>query len=114
MEKKTNINLGEIEEKSAGVYVHKFKTPFTWEGRTFESMTFNFARLTGRDSIAVSGELESENKHPLIKEWSVDYQVKLAARACREKVGSDILENLPILDFNRICYMTRSFFVGLG
>lgn len=115
MAKKENeLNLGEIEEESAGVYVHKFKTPFTWEGRTFESMTFDFASLTGRDSVAVSQEMEDENKHPLIKEWSVDYQAKLAARACREKVGSDVLTNLPLLDFNRICNMTRSFLLGLG
>lgn len=29
-EKKNDIDLSEIEEESAGVYVHEFKMPFTW------------------------------------------------------------------------------------
>lgn len=49
--------LSVIPAEPVGTYTHIFRTPFTWEGHTFEELTFDFASLTGGDSLAIENEL---------------------------------------------------------
>ena len=34
-------------------YTHTFDTPFTFEGRTYDTLTFDFSKLSGDDDIAI-------------------------------------------------------------
>ena len=34
---------------ASGEYIHKFKKPFEYEGKRYETLSFNFNRLVGRD-----------------------------------------------------------------
>lgn len=99
-------------EKNVGVYTHKFKRPFTYEGKTYEEMTFNFERLTGRDMIAVETEMQMNNEYALAAEISQRAQAKIAARAAG--VGSDVIEAMPLNDFNRITSAARDFLLDSG
>lgn len=93
----------------SGTYVHKFKKPFTFQGKTYEELTFDFGKLTLNDSLAVEDELNALGKGTFLPEWNSQYLVRLAAKACTDKIGSDVLMALPISEGRRILTRTRNF-----
>lgn len=94
-------------------YTHHFKRPFKFvsgaEERTVDDLTFDFGSLTGRDSLNIEAELQSLGKPVVVAEMSGEYLIRMAARACTEKIGADSLANMPLSDFNRIRGRARSF-----
>ena len=111
-----NIKNEEIEEtKEIGnenktAYKHIFKKPFTWEGKEYTEINFNFGGLTGNDALSIEQEMEQNNEYPLAPEVSKSYQAKMAARA--GEIPSDLIAGLPLQDFNRITNAARNFLVG--
>ena len=89
----TNIVVGEVRFS----YVHVFETPFQWEGKEYESLTFDFNSLRGKDVLAIAQELRMSGIVVVSKTFDVDYQYRYAARCCREKIGADLLLGLPVL-----------------
>ena len=57
---------------NVGVYTHKFKTPFEYGGATYEELTFNFERLTGRDMVAIETEMQMNNEYALAEGYEFD------------------------------------------
>ena len=114
------IDEAEIEAAMADegngrdVYVHRFSRPFEWEGKSYETLTFDFAALTGRDSLAIEAELLAMGKPVAVREIVGEYQVRAAVRACREKLGVDALEAMPLKDCNRILNAARNFLLAAG
>jgi len=107
------IEKNEKSEKgSAGVYVHKFKKPFEYEGKKYETLNFYFDRLTGNDVLKIESEMQANNDYALAPEISKAFQCKMAARAA--SVGSDIIENMPFQDFNKITNAARRFLLDTG
>lgn len=92
------------------VYKHTLTKPFEYEGKTYEELLFDFGSLNGNDAIAIEEELEANNKYILAPETSKAYQSRMAARAAG--IPSDLIEALPLQDFNRITNAARNFFVG--
>lgn len=110
------MDAAEKEAASMGdftSYTHTFKQPFTCligtEGRSFETLTFDFAKLTGRDSLAIENELQALGKPVIVAEMSGEYLIRMAARACTEKISADDLEGAPLADYNKIRSRARSF-----
>ena len=101
-----------VESGDVGVYTHKFKTPFEYGGATYEELTFNFERLTGRDMVAIETEMQMNNEYALAPEISRNFQSKMAARAAG--IGSDVLDAMPLPDFNRITNAARDFLLSTG
>lgn len=95
-------------------YVHTFETPFPWEGREYESLTFDFASLRGKDVLAIAQELRLRGIVMVSKTFDVDYQYRYAARCCREKIGADLLLGLPVKDFDAICGAVQRFLASTG
>lgn len=112
----TPTTTPETEKKPAGanvgVYTHKFKAPFEYSGATYEELTFNFERLTGRDMVAIETEMQMNNEYALAPEISRNFQSKMAARAAG--IGSDVLDAMPLPDFNRITNAARDFLLSTG
>ena len=110
----TELAAAEAEAKTAdNVYVHDFgDKPFTWEGKTYESLTFDFSGLTGEDSLAIENEMLSLGKALIVPEFSGEYLLRMAARACRENIGTDALKHLPMFHYNRIRSRARSFLLS--
>lgn len=108
------ITTPEKPQKTAmvGVYVHKFSKPFKYENKTFETLNFYFERLTGRDMIAIENEMQAMQEYALAPELSCNFQGKMAAKAAG--IGSDILESMPINEFNKITNAARDFLIGTG
>lgn len=111
--------LSVIPAEPVGTYTHTFRTPFTWEGHTFEELTFDFGSLTGGDSLAIENELLLQNKTATVPALSGEYLVRMAARACtavmeapggrRTRIGVDALRAMPLKDYIRIEGKARSF-----
>ena len=101
-----------------GVYVHKFESPFTFvvgkDEKTVDELTFSFRKLTGRDSLAIENEMQALGKPLIAPEFSGEYLIRMAARACNEKIGSDVLENMPLGDYSKIRNRARSFLLRSG
>lgn len=114
-EKERSVETAEPE----GIYTHSFQTPFSWEGHTFEELTFDFSSLTGGDSLAIEEELLLLNKAALAPALSGEYLVRMAARACttvaeapggrRTRIGVDTLRAMPLRDYVRIIGRARRF-----
>ena len=109
-------DIVEADEKNApepaekyGVLEHKFKEPFSFQGKTYEKLTFDFGKLTLNDSLAVEDELAQLGKGALMPEWNSQYLVRIAAKACTDKIGSDVLMALPLSDGRRLLNQTRNF-----
>ena len=43
-------------------YTHVFQPPFIYEGRTYDTLTFNWDTLTGKDSLAIEAEMMLKGK----------------------------------------------------
>lgn len=101
-----------IDETSTGVYIHTFKTPFVYGGTTYRELTFNFERLSGRDMVAIENEMMMNGEYVVATEMSLSFQAKMAAKAAG--IGNDVLDAMPIKEFNRITKAARSFLLDTG
>lgn len=88
-------------------YVHKFKKPFEWQGKKYETLAFDFDSMTGRDFIAIDKEITMKGSTAIVPAFSVPFLIALSARAAG--VGSDMLEAMPIYEVNKIFTKARNF-----
>lgn len=102
--------VAEKEAKNSGYsYTHKFRKPFEYQGQTYTELTFDWDKLTGNDGLAIENELQQIGKPVIVPTFSGEYLVRLAARACTERIGADGFGNMPIADYNKIRSAARSF-----
>ena len=99
-------------EGNTGVYTHVFKKPFEYAGETYTTLTFDFEKMTGRDMVSIETEMQMNNEYCIAPEVSRSFQAKMAAKAAG--IGSDVLDAMPIKDFNRITNAARSFLIDTG
>lgn len=97
------------EEMSRGKFEHNFKTPVEWEGKTYASLHFDLDTLTGGDSLAIERELTAQGIRPFARSLDLNYQIRVAVRACDEPVGVDFFEIIPLRDFDKIMNRVQSF-----
>lgn len=96
-------------ESSADVYTHTFRKPFTFEGKTYTELSFDWGRLTGDDALAIENELSALNMPVIVPTFSGPYLIRMASRACTERIGEDTIRAMPIYDYNRIRSSARNF-----
>lgn len=113
-----NINKEEMQaaqqeaDDASTAYVHTFKKPFEFEGKIYETLTFQWDSLTGNDSLAIEAEIAAIGKTLIAPEISGEYQIRMASRACTESLGYDAIMAMPIRDFNKIRNKARSFLLN--
>jgi len=95
--------------QSTDVYTHKFKKTATYNNLLIPEMSFDWASLTGQDSLNIEGELQAMGKMVISPAFSGEYMIRMAARASSPKVGSDFFANLSLFDYNKIRSAARSF-----
>lgn len=100
------------EAPTSGVYVHKFSAPYKCGDKTYTTLKFDFKRLKGTDMLAIEDEMQALQQYALAPEISRSFQSKMAAKA--GGIGSDVLENMPLNEFNRITNAARDFLIGTG
>lgn len=98
--------------KKSGIYIHEFKIPFEYEDATYEKIIFDFARLTGKDMLDIENEMTAKGEFVMFTEFSRNYLCNMCAKA--SKTGADVLQALPIMEFNKIVGEARNFLLGTG
>lgn len=108
-------------QKDIGTYTHVFQEPFTYQGETYEKLTFNWKSLSGKDSVAIERELLNRNLTTVIAEYTPEYLAAMAARACTYRnndgfrtINIDALYELPLPEFRSICNAARRFLLRSG
>ena len=99
-------------QANVGVYTHKFVKPFEYAGVVYTELEFDFESLTGRDMVSIETEMQMNNEFALAPEISRNFQAKLAAKAAG--IGGDVMDALPIKEFNRITNAARDFLLNTG
>lgn len=116
----TELEVAKTEAKnSTDVYTHKLLRPLSFERDTFKELTFDWGTLTAEDSIAIEGELALNGKAVIVPEFSGDFLLRMAARACTtrgengKRLGIDAFLKLSLPDYNRIRGRARGFLLRL-
>lgn len=104
------------EEKAEdGKAVYTFQKPLSYNGRTYEKLTYDLDGLTGRDSMEVEEELVRLRKGIVIEgSLNTDYIIRIFCKACEEPIGADAFMNMSLADYNRIKTLTRNFLMKSG
>ncbi len=107
--------LNKDAEKTDGVFILDLRTPLVYNGNEYKSLTFEFKKLKGTDSINIEDELIAKSHNVFMNDTAnTRYLITMAARACVEKVPYNGLLELGIIDFNRIKNKARLFLLGVA
>lgn len=98
-----------MEAENLYEYIHTLKNPFEYEGRTHKTLHFDWGMLTGNDGLAVENEMQALGIPVVVPALSGGYLIRIAARACTDGVGADVLLAMPIREYNKIRSEARSF-----
>ncbi len=98
------------------VYTHEFKRPFTYNGKNYARLTFDWDGLTARDSLAVEKEMRNAGITLVVPAFTGEYLAGMAIRACTRRdedgnrvIDGDALRAMPMRDFLAICNQARNF-----
>lgn len=86
--------------------------PFEWCGKTYEEINMNFEGLRGRDMEAIDDEIGVMGLRGMVPAYSRMYQRMLASRA--SGIPSDVIENLPLADYNEVVTAAQNFLFVTG
>ena len=108
-----NNEIEKLETENAPETFDTFKIelrkPVEYDGKEYKVLEFDFGKLTGDDGLNIENELQSLGKFTMVPAFSGEYLIRMAAKACTEKVGSDIFKKISLADYNRIRGAARSF-----
>ena len=125
-EKTSVVDESEIEAAMAEAvngtdqFTRTLRKPVHFEGEVFETLTFDFGRLTAADSLNIEAELAAMNRVVIVPEFSGDYLLRMAMRACTNrrkdgrKLGIDFFQALSLGDYVKIRGKARSFLLAAG
>ena len=103
------------EKAEEGKSIYKFKKPMEYNGRTYETLTYDLDGLTGQDSMDVEEELVRLRKGVVIEgSLNTDYIIRIFCKACAEPIGADAFKRMSLTDYNRIKTLTRNFLLASG
>lgn len=103
------LSAAENEQDESNITID-LKKPVLYNGKEYTSLTFDFEKLTGADSLAIENELQAIGKVAIVPAISGEYLIRMAARACTEQmIGYDIFLGMALSDYNRIRSAARSF-----
>lgn len=97
---------------TSDTYIHTFKKPFEYEGNKYTSINFYFGKLTGSDMLKIESEMQASNEYALDPLLSRNFLSKMAGKA--SGIPSDVLEAMPLRDFNQITNAARNFLINTG
>ena len=90
-------------------YVHKLIQPLEYEGKKYDTLTFDFGKLTGNDSLAIEAEMSALRQPVIVPSMSAGYLIRMACRACTQPIGVDVIGAMSIRDYNTIRTKARNF-----
>ena len=108
------LQLAQDEAKDAkSTFTHKFKKPFLYDGKEYESLTFDFESLSGNDTLQIERELAKQGRTVIVPEFNGDYLAAMASKACTDEIGADAFDHMSLRDFNAIRGAARRFLLNV-
>ena len=80
---------------------------YTWEGKEYKEIIFDFGKLKGTDLIAIEKEMNDAGEFALTAETSPNMCARIAARAAG--LPFDVIANMPLAYFNQVRSAARNF-----
>jgi len=96
-------------ETGGNTYTHKFTKPFEYMGKEHRELRFDWDSLTGADDLAIEAEMQALGKAVVAPEFSGEYQIRMAAKACAEAINADAFKFMSFYDARKIKKAARSF-----
>lgn len=90
----------------------ELSAPFQWCGKAYTEIDMDFEGLTGRDMEAIDDEIGVMGMRGIVPAYSHMYQRILAARAAG--IPSDVIEHLPLVDYNAVVTAAQNFLFVTG
>lgn len=112
MEEEIDKAIAQAKKDSKDSFTLTMKKPFEWDGKTFDTLTFNWGKLTGKDFFNIEQEINAEGFAVITPEFSTKFIMYMAVRACEQPLTTDALSGLPIKAFNRIRSKARNFLMS--
>lgn len=104
------INAAVAEDAASTTqFILHLSKPVMHDGEELTELSFDFDKLTGKDSLAVESELDRLGITLIVPAFNGQYLSRLAVRACTKKIGVDVLQRISIRDYSRIRTETRGF-----
>ena len=108
-----NFGLDEEEDADSEAppeYKVRLHDPVLYNGEELTELDFDFSRLTGKDAQSISRELTRRGISVFSPALSDDYLIRMAVKGCVNKmIGTDLFQELSLLDYNRILLKARNF-----
>ena len=89
----------------------KLNKEYTWEGKTYTEIAFDFEKLTGQDMIDIEKEMNDAGEFALTAETSPNMCARIAAKAAN--LPLDVVTHLPLMAFNQVKNAARNFLTGV-
>ncbi|MCH5195957.1 MAG: hypothetical protein J1F28_04550 [Oscillospiraceae bacterium] len=91
----------------------KLKKPVTYNGIEYTELTFDYEKLTADDALNIEDELLAIGRFSTVDPaFYAPYLIRMAARACTEPIGVDLLRKLSFGDFHKIRNRTKYFLLN--
>ena len=84
-----------------------FKSPFEFEGKSYDGLELNLDKLTGADVMQAEREFAALGNFAGLVDTNKTFQAMLAARSAGVPV--EFLQALPAKDFSRITIVVQNF-----
>lgn len=104
------------KEQETGIYTHTFKKPFPWKGKTYETLTFDWTALKGKDHLEIESEIMMKGRTLVSPAFTGDFLAGMAARACTERdadgrrvLDGQAVKEMEMTDFQAITRKARGF-----
>lgn len=132
-EKEKKLNMAGVEEDAeeaervaeearrapeARTYTHTFKKPFQWKDHAYDSLTFDWDALSGRDHLEIESEIIMKGRTLVSPAFTGDFLAGMAARACTERdekgkrvIDGKAIEKMTMADFQAITRKARGFLI---
>lgn len=101
------------ENKGNGVFERKLVKPLMIEGKSVDTLTFDFGSLSGEQCLEIENYLNSHGKKNLLNNaFNSDYLIALAERACDKKIGEKEFSEMSFADYSAIKSKAKIYMLG--
>lgn len=105
-------NIDENIKEKDGLTHYNLSRPVTYNGEEFTELDFDFEGLTGADCENIQAELRALGVVVLVESMTPEYLTRLAAKACRQKIGADFFTGAHAKDYIAIKKLVRDFLMA--
>jgi len=89
---------------------HKFNKPYNFEGKDYESISFDLDALTGRDIAAAKKEFAATGNFSAVPAADSEFCALVLARACKQP--KEFFDGLPAKDYCALTQQVTNFLLG--